>query len=365
MTNKPDEKLAALPSLRQIFKRLRSIIAHNWGIKLVCLLLAIVLWGGLISQDANLTREKTFMDVPINAAGGDTLIRNGLIVVSGLDDLPPIQVRAAVPQRNYGAAQPAAYNVRVDLSRITSAGEQTLPVISSSSTIYGQVTWLSVTEVKVQVDEYITRRRIPVQLGPQTAAPAGFYAPPPSVDPSTVVVSGPASAVTAIARVLAQFDVSRLPPQAGSLISAVSFTLQTTGGEAVDPRLVTVTSNEAILLDTVLVDQVLFPLKSVDISLDQITLGEPARGYHVADITASPAYLSVAGTNELLKSLTQLQAASQIDLTGAKETLVRAIKIEKPQGVQYMSEEAVYVTVVIAPDIPAATPSPPPAVGRK
>lgn len=334
---------------------------HNWGIKLVCLLLAIVLWGGLISQDPNLTREKTFTEVTINATGADTLMRNGLVVVSGLENLNPIQVRAAVPQRNYSSANALNYNVRVDLSRITAPGEQKLPIISSNSASYGQVTWTSSTEITVQVDDYITRRRIPVQLGAQTAAPAGFYAPPPSVDPATVVISGPSQQVMQVARVVAQFDVSRLPAQPGSQISAAPFTLQTAEGQPVDGRLITVTSNEAILLDTVLVDQTLFPLKTVDIDLNNIVTGQPAAGYAVQSVSASPAYLSVAGTGELLKSLTTLSVSSQIDISGANADLVRAIKVDKPAGAQYMSEEAVYVTVHI---LPLGADTAPPTEGR-
>lgn len=361
MTNRPEEKSSALPTLRQIMQRMERIVVHNWGIKLVCVLLAVVLWGGLISQDPNLTREKSFTDVSINYTGGDILTRNGLIVVSGLDQLAPIQLRAAVPQRNYSSANANNYNVRVDLSRITVPGEQKLPVISTSSATFGQVTWMSQNEVTVQVDRYVTRRRIPVQLGAQSAAPAGFYAPPPSVDPAVVVISGPSEQVSAVARVVAQFDASLLPAQPGSQISAAPFILQAADGTQVDASLITVTSNEAILLDTVLVEQTLYPLKSLDIDLSDITTGQPASGFEVRGVTASPAYLSVAGTSELLKSLDRLLVSSRIDISGARDSLVRAIKVEKPAGAQYMSEDAVYVTIEIGREGEEASPAPLPA----
>lgn len=352
MTSRPDDKLSKLPDLKTILRRLKRIITHQWGVKLICFLLAIVLWGGLISQDATLTREKSFTDVAITVPTQDALERIGLIVVEGLENLPSIQMRAIVPQRNYNSTTAGNYNVRVDLSRITAPGEQTVPLISTGSTLYGQVTWLSTTEIKVKVDDYITRRRIPVQLGPEAGSPVGFYAPPASVEPAAVVISGPRQITMTVARAVAHHNAANLAAQAGTQLSAVPFSLETMEGDPVDTNLITVTSNESIVLDTLQVEQQLYPLKTVDIDLSGITIREPAAGYQVKSVTASPSYLSVAGTNDLLKSLSMLEVSSRIDIGGAEENLVRAVKVEKPQNAQYMSEDAVYVTIEIVPITP-------------
>ena len=121
-----------------------------------------------------------------------------------------------------------------------------------------------------------------------------------------------------------------------------------------DNSLITVTS-ESVLIDTILVEQQLHALKTVDISLEGITRGTPAAGYRVKSITAAPAYLSVAGSADLLKSLKMLNIASKIDIQDAKETMIRSVRIEKPQGALYVSEEAVYVTIEIEPISPSAT----------
>lgn len=362
MSSKAEKgKLSAKEIGLLVWRRLRRSLTHNWGLKLTCVGLSILLWGGLISQDANLTREKAFKDVAVTAINGDLLQRSGLVVVSGLDQLPPIQMRAAVPQRNYANAQPISYNARVDLSRITGPGEQKLPIQTTSTTPYGQVVWMSQNEVTVQVDDYITRRRIPVQLDSASPAPPGFYAAPPSVDPATVAISGPRKQVEQVARCVARFDAGQLAAQTGLQLSAMPFHLQDIEGNEVDSRLVSVTS-EGILLDTVLVEQVLHPLKTVDIALDNITIGEPAEGYVVRSVSVSPTYLSVAGSADMLKNLTVLHVTGAIDLTDARETMVRAVKVEKPAQAQYISDDAVYVTVEVVPvdAPPAPSPSPEP-----
>ena len=108
------EALKATPS--RFWKRL----THNWGWKLLSLLLAVCLWAGLITQDPNLTRERRFTDVPITLTNQETLRRNGLIVLSGLeeDNLRLESFRAEVPQRYFDSVTVANFNPRIDLSRI-------------------------------------------------------------------------------------------------------------------------------------------------------------------------------------------------------------------------------------------------------
>ena len=96
----------------------------------------------------------------VNVINADILQRNGFIVTSGLSKLASVRMRADVPQRVYDSATPANYNVR----RIYPHhhGPVTLPIQTTDTISYGN--GLDVrNRVTVQVDEYVTRRRIPVQ----------------------------------------------------------------------------------------------------------------------------------------------------------------------------------------------------------
>ena len=44
-------------------KRLWKVISSHWQWKLLCLILAVFLWGIAVSQDTTLTREKLIRDV--------------------------------------------------------------------------------------------------------------------------------------------------------------------------------------------------------------------------------------------------------------------------------------------------------------
>lgn len=350
-TNNAENKT---PAYRPLLRALWRSISARWPWKLLSLMLAVVLWGGIISQDATLTREKSFTDVTVNVINRDALLRSGLIVTKGLDDLQPIKMRVDVPQKIYDSVTPANFNVRIDLSRITAPGVQTLPVMYAASTTYGTVKWVSMAEVTVEVDHYITRRRIPVQLNETGSIPAGFYATNAIVDPSIVTISGPRSLVQNVVRCVASYNTSLLSPAARTQFSAVPFVLYDNTDKPVESNLIEV-SIDAIQLDTLLVEQTLYRLQAISINKSGITTGKPAKGYKVTDITIDPAMLNVAGSNELMETLTLLDVEAPIDITGATDTLIRSVKIKRPADAYHMSENAVYVTVTIKPESVSAS----------
>ena len=336
------------PLPRALLKRFWKAVKSNWKLKLLSLIVAITIWGALISEDASLTREKTFNDVTITITGMDTLQRNGLVIIEGLDDLQPIKIRAEVPQKAYDAAAPANYSVRADVSRISGVGRQTVPIQSSSTITYGSVEWLSINEITVMVDEYITRRRVPVRLEKTGQTPEGYYAANVSADPSNVVVSGPRSLVEQIVAVSASYNLERLGSASGIQYSAVPFRLLTEDNLEIKSNLISVTS-ENVLLDTLLVEQLIYPMKHVDVNLTGITTGRVQDGYQIAGISADPAQVKLAGNIEDIDGIMMLDLASVIDVTGMTEPVIRALRVEKPDGVVYLSESAVYVTIDITP----------------
>ena len=349
LDNTPMQENEHLISFNSILQKARKILIYRWPWKLISLVLAILLWGGLISQNAALTREKQFNDVSINIINKDTLLREGLIIVKGLEDLEPIKMRVDVPQKMYDNVSAGNYNVRVDLSRINSTGKITLPIIYTSSTTYGNVSWLSSTELTLEVDNYITRRRIPVQLNETGTMPSGFYATSASVDPAMVTISGPRKIIQNVVRCVASYNYSLLTPAARTQYNAVPFVLYDNKDVPVVSNLIEVTS-DSILLDTLLVEQTLFRLQAISINKTGITTGKPAKGYRITDIKIDPAMLNVAGNTELMETLTLLDVEAPIDVSGATDTLIRSVRIKKPVEAYHMSENAVYVTVTIEPE---------------
>ncbi len=197
--------------LKMLVSGLKHLFLHNGWVKLLAVLISLVLWAGLISQDESITREKYFQNINVTVSGTDTMKRNGYIVTSNLDELlSSVSATAAVPQKQYSTAEASVYNVRVDLSKINGTGEQELKLLSNASATYGRITSLSPSSVQVQVEEYSIRQRIPVSLTMTGEVPEGWYNTKPTVDPDLIAVSGPRTLVQSISRAKVFVDTSDL-----------------------------------------------------------------------------------------------------------------------------------------------------------
>ncbi len=345
MSNEP-EALSGGSGIKAFLSRLLALLTHRWGWKLVALVCAIALWGGLILQDETLTRERVFNDVTISVTGSDTLTRSGLVVVSGLENLATVRLRADVPQRVYNTVTASNFNVRVDLSRIREAGTQVLNVLTTSSSVYGTVTDVSVTQITVEVEPYLSRSRIPVRLAVIGGVPEGFYAAPPSVDPPYVTVSGPRSLVTDVVRCVAEYDVSALEARAGTERTGVPYTLYNRNNEPIQSDLIRV-SMETVTLDSLVVEQTLYPQKTILLSTIGLVSGQPASGYAVASVTVQPERVLLAGAEDLISETSFAYLAGAVDISGASQSMTRAIQIARPEDAVYLSADIAYVTVEI------------------
>lgn len=325
-------------------------ICHNWPWKLLALFLALCLWAGLISQDATLTRERVFTDVPLNVNGADSLRRNnGLIVLSGLEsENLLVRMRVEVPQKEYMNVSSSYYNPRLDLTRITEPGEQSVKVISSSSSTYGSAVDIVPSTITLVVDEYVTNYRVPVSVNVTGEYPEGFYGGSISRDPSMVAISGPRTIVDQIARVYVDFDASTLEPRAGSVLTALPMRFVDREGNDVESDLLEVTST-GVVLRTITLGQTLYPTRQIPLSTSAIIKGTPAKGYQVAKVTVSPDTLRVAGDEDALNAVELLFAENAVDVSGVSESFTASLRARKPSDLEYVSAESITVSVEIEP----------------
>lgn len=352
---KPEARREGEHPLKLIGQGLWHMLQHNWGFKLLALVLALALWAGLITQDPTLTREKRFDNVTISVIGTDTMKRNGFVVISDLNELlSGAMLRADVPQNHYSDAQASNYNARIDLSRISQIGEQEVRVMTSPSTSYGSVQEVSPSTVTVMVDEYITRSRIPINVETQGELPDGFESSGQTIDPSMLTVSGPKSIVDTIVRAEAVMDKSILEPRAGEMSNSIHFRLVNAAGEEVPTDLLEVTTN-GVLVDSIIVQQTLYPTKALALVDAGIVIGTPAAGYEIKSISFTPETVVAAGKTEALDVLDQVFANATVDVTDRSETFYETISVRKPSELQSLNPSSVTVLVEIGPVIRSRT----------
>ncbi len=351
MGNNTEKNSRSKDAFVQTFKRyLSHLFLHNGGFKLLAVLISIIFWAGLISQDETLTRDKTFYDIPVSISGTDILKRNGFIVISDLGELlSDVNAVAEVPQQKYDSAEVSAYNIRVDLSRINGTGEQELKLLSTPSSTYGRITGINPSSVSVDVEDYVTRYRIPVSLTLTGETPAGWYISTPSIDPPLIVVSGPKSLVNDISRARVFLNPNEVEWVEGASVTTAKLTLFNRSGSEINDSLLEI-SYEGVSLDSVVLEYTVLPTRTFEISDIIGTLNSVADGYEVQAIHVSPENITVAARQEVLDQITELALSERyVDLSGLSETTSFQIRISKPSDDAVLSNDTVTVTVEIGP----------------
>ena len=347
------------PLLHRLFrtypKMLWASVSHNLQWKILALFLAVLLWVGLILQDPSLTRERVFSGVPLTITGSDTLRRNGFIVIQGLEEENAIvRLKVDVPQQEYNDVTYSNYSARLDLSRITEAGEQTVKVSTTSTTLYGSVTDVSPDAIPVVVDEYITNYRIPVQVSIVGEYPQGYYGTAPTLDVSTVSVSGPESIVSKIAKIVLEYDVSALPTHAATLQTALPLRYVDIDGSELDSTLLEPTSG-GVILRSIVLEQKLYPIKTLSLNQTALTTGTPKNGYEVKSVTVSPGVVIAAGDETTLSTLNTLFLEKAVDVTDRDTAFTADIRISKPDNIVYINTETVTLIIDIGPVLETQT----------
>lgn len=336
--------------LAKIPGSLIAFCTKNWAWRLLALFLAVCLWAGLISQDTTLTRERIFSDVTINVNGAETLRRNsGLVVLSGLEpENLNVRLRVDVPQREYANVTASNYNPRVELTRITGPGEQTVRIAATSTTTYGVVQDISPATLDLVVDEYVTNYRVPVSVNVKGKHPKGFWGDAISLDPSLVAVSGPRSIVDQVAGICVDFDASRLTARAGKVRMALPMRFLDANGKEVSSDMLEV-SSAGVVLRTIIAEQTLYPTRVIPMDASALVKGEPAEGYRVAGASLSVSSLTAAGSEEALSSVEKLFLDSAVDVSGADQSFAVNVRVRKPADLKHLSSDVVVLSVDIEP----------------
>lgn len=341
---------------KQILEKIRRSVTHNIGWKIGSLVLAICLWGGLITQDTSLPRDKVIDGVRVTVSNASVLRSNGLVVVGGLEDDIQARIRVRVPQRYYSSVTAANYSARLDLGQIQGTGEQTLRITASSSNTaqYGTVIEVYSPEITLQVAEYAVQSRVPVEVRTVGEIPEGYYPAAVTYSPQSVDIGGPREIVEAAVRCVAEYDQSTLSTTRNPNTVNLNFTFEDIEGKPLDGTNLTVSpAGQTAALQRIAVSQYVYPMAKVPVDQQSIIRGEPAEGYAVTGIQLNPAFITIAGREIAIAPYLQPGAVvipyEQIDISGRKQSLSTFLALRAPANMEYVSSGVVQVQVTIEP----------------
>lgn len=322
---------------QQFSLRVKRIFTNNIGLKLLALVFSATLWLLVVNVD-DPTQTKTFTTAA-------TIINEEVLTDMGK--------YYAVPDNNYVVSfrvtarrsviehlSGSDFTATADMKYLENDGR--IPV---SIKYQGTYTGVSISGKRVYLqiqigEEMSTKHQIEVETTGEPAS--GCSVASVSVEPESVMVTGPVEIVREISRVVAYVDVEDANDDVTD--SAVLHFLDKEGGELDQSRL---------KLDHNEIQVTAHILHRKTVAVEAQTSGTLAEGLYLESISVQPATVDIVGDSEILNDITTIEIASSVvnlsQITGDITTTVD-LSTYLPEGVSLSdsSKNQAQITVKIS-----------------
>lgn len=318
------------------------ILLRNWHLKLSAVLLATVLYTGLVFSGSF---EQDRVAVRVEGVNQP----DGSIVMSG--DLGLVDVQYRTSRDLSTTVSDQAFAATVDLSEydMERAPEPQVLDVEVDSLFDGvEVLSVAPATVRVAIDR-IEVRSVPVEVDPGEV-PDGLEIEDPVLSADEVQVRGPASIVGAVDRAVARIriDESGIDFNQPVVLNAVDVQGQSvgTGFIDIDPETVSVQVDvQAVETATTVAVRPTFEAGTT-----------PAAGFALEAISVDPANVTIVGLPEVLSEIVAIPT-EPLSIDGVSEDQVFEAELQLPDGVELADgdEAVVTVTVTIVPSVSSRT----------
>ena len=317
-------------------KRAFGFLFRNWPLKLGAVVLASVLYGGLVlSQSARVWEA----GVPIEPLGQprDAFLLETLPEIRTVTYFAPADVAARLTRADFSAT--------VDLSQVdTTIGGAPVfaPVrVEPVDRRVRVLDWFP-REIPVRLDPIVTRPvDVRVDRGP---VPDGLTISPERVTPRSVRIRGPSSLVARVSEAVARV---RIDPTGVNVDRDVDLVAVDEGGSPIDS--IDVEPAQVHVLITV---SPVVSTKAVPVipELD----GQPAIGFRVRRVVLDPAVVTIRGDATRLEEIDSI-ATEPLPIADRRDPLDAAVGLVLPEGITVVDDEQVRATVEIEAETASRT----------
>lgn len=313
--------------IRRLGRGLVGAVVHNWPLKLAAIVLATLLYVGLIATQDSATFPGPIQVIPMNVPA-KTVVTN--------QQLPSIDEVRYIAPADLGRLTASDFVATVDLSGLQPTGVPTsVRVIVTPTDQRVTILDFRPRTIQVTLDQEVSAQvPVTVNRGP---APAGSAAGPTVYSPQQVTVTGPSTAVKKVVgvRVDVQLD-SPIDFDRELQGTAVDASGQPVTGVTLVPRTIHVTI------------PIITNKQSRTVPINVVFTGTPAPGFRLASVDTSPLAVTLGGDIDQLAALTTADTAP-ISIDGATRDVVQKVALALPAGVTALDTTMVSVTAHIQP----------------
>ncbi|HEX3428986.1 MAG TPA: CdaR family protein [Candidatus Limnocylindrales bacterium] len=308
--------------------RLLRAIIYNWPLKLAAIVLATLLYAGLVVSQNAQSRD---VGVQIQAVNQ----KANTIIIGGLGEIQ--QVRYFVTNNTYVTVTSASFTATVDLANID-PGPLTQSVKVNVDSPDPRIQVLSAVPAYVAVRlENVASKDVPVVVVPG-AVPPGLQVFPPVPSIQRVTVRGAKSDIDRVtaARAAVPIDASGIDINREFVLTPVDNLGEVVRGVDVEPPTVNVTM------------RVFKDRRTATIPVKAIVTGDPGSGFEVTRVLVTPPVLTVEGDPADLANVLTADT-SPVSIQGRTSDLDTDVTLALPTGVSSTDAATVHVHVAIQP----------------
>lgn len=332
-------------------QKLKKLFLDNWGLKLISLVLAFILWFVVISID-DPVKNKTLTNIKVNLINTEELEEKGMVweVLDGTDILRTVSFDAPLSVRE--VIEPSDIIAQADLGEITVA--DTVAIEFLCPKYGGQITNISgnISNIKLRVEEKVSKwiDIKPVLVG---TVQDGCIIGNTVLEQNRLEIAGPQSKINEVTQAVVEINVAGAGP--GELSAKVDIHLKDAQGNEI--TYANVTKNTSAIMTTVEVHA------TEEIPIEYQYMGIPAEGYlETGLLDATPKTVQIAGTTGALNKISKIVIPkTEVDITGATGNLEQVIDLKNylPNGVYFVDSSfdgkahvTVYVEAIAERKIP-------------
>jgi YbbR domain-containing protein len=310
-------------------KRILRLIFHNWPLKLAAIVLATLLYAGLVISQSAQELVGSIPVVPVNQPADAVLAAN----------LPPVtRIRYIALGDPNARASTDSFRATIDLSQVDpTVGSRYVTIDVESVDPRFRVLDYDPPGINVQLDPFVSKV-VPVRVE-QGDAPAELDIRPPEVTPDEVTVSGPQSVLDRIvaARADVVIEANGLDVDRDVELIPVDVLGDRVTPADVEPR--TAHVRIAVFQEG----------SSRSLPVNPVVTGTPAAGFEIGSVTVDPLLVLVEGDDAELSPLVRADTAP-ISISGATQDVSAQVALDLPAGVLPRGgDETVTVTIAIRP----------------
>ena len=310
-------------------------LTNNIGIKLLSLLLAVMVWLVVVSID-NPVKDQNFTQIPVSVLNGEVLESEGQAYEIA-DASRYVTVTARAERRVLAQLSRDDFSASIDMNNYSNGR---VPISVKANRLADRI--VSITPrnayATVHVEELGTKQfSIDYEI---TGTPAeGYSTGSVTLANNVVRVQGPESIVDTIDRALVRVSAQNMTRD---MRTEAPIIFIDRNGEEVN------TDNLELSRSSVSVSVEIWENKELSISFSYT--GTPAEGFATTGrVSSTINTITVGGDPDILSSLASVTIpASEIDITGATESVVKSIDISAylPSGVSLADKDEETVAAV-------------------